>query len=106
MRVIFRDRGERAFRAIERDVAREITRSRAKAVCALGGGTVVDDETRAELQASGFVVTLRAPVEELLRRIGDDAERPLLDGAGGERPGGSSLPPTLNHTCTATVAAA
>jgi shikimate kinase/3-dehydroquinate synthase len=77
---IFRTLGEPAFRAIEREVASEIARAETPLVCALGGGTVVDDETRALLRDHGYVVTLTAGVDELLRRIGDDRARPLLDG--------------------------
>lgn len=82
---LFRQRGEPAFRAIEREIARTTARGETPVVCALGGGTVIDAETRALLLERGLVVTLRAPIDELVRRIGDDRSRPLLDGDGADR---------------------
>lgn len=78
----FRVDGEGAFRAHERMTIARLVRS-APAVLALGGGAVVEDGTRRSLLDRTVLVTLHAPVEELVSRIGGElASRPLL--AGGE----------------------
>ncbi len=82
---LFRERGEAAFRLIERQVAREMAREEQPLVCALGGGTVVDPSTRALIRERGTLVTLDAEADELLARIGDDRARPLLDVDGADR---------------------
>lgn len=76
---IFAERGEPAFRELERACARELLEED-DVVVALGGGTVTDRATRRALLASGVLVTLTAPVEELLRRVGGGEGRPLLQG--------------------------
>lgn len=75
---IFREDGERAFRAIERREAMALIAERDDVVVALGGGTVADPSTRRALLDAGVVVTLRAGVDELVRRVGADDGRPLL----------------------------
>lgn len=76
---LFAERGERAFRRLEREAALSLV-GEGQAVIALGGGTVTDPGTRAALLAAGTVVTLTAPVSELARRVGDGRGRPLLAG--------------------------
>lgn len=75
---IFQADGEPAFRAIERAALKEVLATETDFVLALGGGTVVDDESRAGLLAGGVVVTLQANPSELVRRVGGDHGRPLL----------------------------
>ena len=77
---IFAERGEAAFRELERTTVRASLARHQDAVFALGGGTVTDQALRRELLASGTVVTLSAPVAELARRVGEGAGRPLLAG--------------------------
>lgn len=87
----FRLDGEAAFRARERATIARLSRG-APAVLALGGGAVVDVGTRRSLLDRTIVVTLDAPVEELVDRLGLETagggagnqidKRPLL--AGGE----------------------
>ncbi len=73
---IFAERGEGAFRALERQALRALPVE--AGVVALGGGTVVDDETRQTLLRGGIVVTLTADPEVLVRRVGRGEGRPLL----------------------------
>ncbi|PZT69963.1 shikimate kinase [Streptomyces sp. SW4] len=73
---IFVDEGEAAFRAVEK---RAVHRALAEhdGVLALGGGAVLDADTRA-LLAGQRVVYLSMDVEEAVRRTGLNAARPLL----------------------------
>jgi shikimate kinase len=73
---IFVDEGEPAFRAIEK---RAVRRALAEhdGVLALGGGAILDDETRA-LLAGHQVVFLSMDVEEAVKRTGLNTARPLL----------------------------
>ncbi|MFE9611046.1 shikimate kinase [Streptomyces sp. NPDC006012] len=73
---IFVDEGEAAFRELER---RSVRRALAEhgGVVALGGGAVLDGETRA-LLSEHRVVYLSMDVEEAVRRTGLNAARPLL----------------------------
>lgn len=76
---LFEARGERAFRRLEREQLAELLAAGGDAVVALGGGTVVDDESRARLLDAGLLVTLWAPPAVLAERVGDGAGRPLLE---------------------------
>lgn len=76
---IFEERGEAGFRAAEHDALRDLARQPAS-VIACGGGVVLDNENRAELERQGHVVYLRVSAEEALARIGDVSGRPLLAG--------------------------
>ncbi len=74
---LFKTRGEAAFRALERDLCKEIGSWR-RSVIATGGGMVVPAENRAALIASGFLVCLDAPVEVIFARLAGQNHRPLL----------------------------
>src|SRR4029434_7013890 len=52
---IFRERGEAAYRKIEREAILKLAQSTKSGVFALGGGTVVDPQTRRFLIRSGIV---------------------------------------------------
>lgn len=71
---IFAGRGEGRFRALELELLGEIS-ARSRLVVAAGGGSLLSDGAR-RLVRRHTVVTLQAPLEELLRRL-DGAERPL-----------------------------
>ncbi|RZB20257.1 3-dehydroquinate synthase [Streptomyces sp. F001] len=73
---IFVDEGEPAFRALEKQaVHRALTEH--DGVLALGGGAILDADTRAVL-AGQRVVYLSMDVEEAVKRTGLNAARPLL----------------------------
>jgi shikimate kinase len=75
---IFVDRGEVAFRSLERDaVHRALTEH--CGVLALGGGAVLDDETRT-LLAPLRVVFLDVGLADAAARVGLNRDRPLLLG--------------------------
>jgi shikimate kinase len=73
---IFVDEGESAFRAIEK---RAVRRALAEhdGVLALGGGAILDADTRA-LLAGQRVAYLSMDVEEAVKRTGLNTARPLL----------------------------
>lgn len=77
---IFREHGEEAFRAVEREVCRELAAQRGL-VIATGGGALVDPKNREALQRTGEIICLRASVETILARVGTGDDRPKLDGA-------------------------
>ncbi|MFJ9865064.1 shikimate kinase [Streptomyces sp. NPDC101165] len=73
---IFVDDGESAFRAIEKCAVRTALAEH-EGVLALGGGAILDADTRA-LLAGHRVVYLSMDVEEAVKRTGLNAARPLL----------------------------
>ncbi|CAL9652483.1 shikimate kinase [Streptomyces sp. enrichment culture] len=73
---IFVDEGEAAFRALEKEAVRSALAGH-EGVLALGGGAVLDADTRA-LLAGQRVVYLSMDVEEAVKRTGLNAARPLL----------------------------
>jgi shikimate kinase len=74
---IFATRGEAGFRALERAALASVA-AHPTQVVALGGGALVDDESRALARRSGVVLTLSAGPETLRSRGGDGAGRPLF----------------------------
>lgn len=81
--VIFAERGEERFRALESAMLASL-QDREPAVVACGGGIVLRPENRALLGKTGTVVYLKVTGAEALARIGDMASRPLLAGSGGQ----------------------
>ncbi|MGV9223800.1 shikimate kinase [Streptomyces albogriseolus] len=73
---IFVEDGEPAFRALEKEAVRQALASH-DGVLALGGGAILDPDTRA-LLAGERVVYLSMDVDEAVRRTGLNAARPLL----------------------------
>jgi shikimate kinase len=75
---IFITDGEPEFRRLERDAVAAALDTR-NGVIGLGGGAVMDEQTRARL-AGHRVVYLETGFTELARRVGLDRARPLLIG--------------------------
>jgi shikimate kinase len=73
---IFVEEGESAFRAIEKAAVHKALAEH-DGVLALGGGAILDPDTRA-LLAGHRVVYLSMDVEEAVKRTGLNAARPLL----------------------------
>lgn len=73
---IFVDEGEAAFRALEKAAVRAALAEH-RGVVALGGGAVLDADTRASL-AGQRVLYLSMEVEEAVKRTGLNVARPLL----------------------------
>lgn len=76
---IFADDGEPAFRALEREIARELS-GRSGLVVSTGGGVVLNPDNISDFGKSGLVVCLLAAPETILKRVENDNTRPLLAG--------------------------
>lgn len=81
---IFAEHGEEAFRAGERRVIARLLASGPQ-VLATGGGAFICEETRAQIEAAGVSVWLRADFDTLIRRVRRRATRPLLSGGDREQ---------------------
>jgi len=73
---IFATHGEAHFRAVERDVVRELLVPR-HVVVATGGGTFADPESRAIIKADGATFWIDVPMAQLIARLPQDGSRPL-----------------------------
>lgn len=84
IREIFDLDGAGHFREIEAQVVAELARQRGQ-VLSVGGGAVLDPDSRRLLRAAGACVWLTAPPQELCRRLASDPSsrdrRPPLTGA-------------------------
>jgi len=76
--LIFDIEGEAGFRQRENAMLAEFAR-RTGIALATGGGAVLDPGNRRLLRDSGFVVFLETTVDEQLRRLSRDRNRPLLN---------------------------
>jgi shikimate kinase len=76
VRELFEAEGEAGFRARESHALRLLANE--DAVIALGGGALARPANLELVLASGTLVWLDAPDEELLARIGDPTSRPML----------------------------
>ena len=73
---IFARDGESYFRTVERQVLRTLVPAR-EMVVATGGGTFVDPQNRAAINADGLSVWLDIPFQVVLDRLPADGRRPL-----------------------------
>jgi len=74
---IFDVEGEAGFRRRESEVLADLCNGQPQVV-ATGGGIVLMPENRALLKAQGFVVYLRASLDQLVERTSKNSNRPLL----------------------------
>lgn len=83
---VFRLRGEEYFRTREREAIVRLSREPGR-VIALGGGALVDPLSFETVITSGILVYLRLPKENLMKRLQQREDRPLLrDASGGRLP--------------------
>ena len=76
---IFKNRGERYFRAIECEIIKQVINTPGRKVVALGGGTYDSRANRTLIDANGTVIYLSCSISELYRRLKVKKDRPLLD---------------------------
>jgi shikimate kinase len=74
---IFEKKGEKYFRDLEKEEIKRFSRKR-NLVVSTGGGLGADPENMKIMKENGIVVWLDTPLEEVLKRCGDDNNRPLL----------------------------
>ncbi len=77
VREIFEREGESGFRAREAEALKEAA-AVDPSVVSCGGGVVLEPANRVTLRASGEVVFLSVPLEELERRVEPGTDRPLI----------------------------
>ncbi|HKY22615.1 MAG TPA: shikimate kinase [Vicinamibacterales bacterium] len=75
---IFARDGEPYFRSVERQVVWGLLPQR-HTVVATGGGTFIDPDNRAAINADGVSVWIDVPLEVLLNRIPADGRRPMAN---------------------------
>lgn len=76
---IFAAEGESGFRAREAEAVAEASAGSGR-VIACGGGAILALRNYTALRSAGPIVYLRTSADELVRRLGDGAGRPLLQG--------------------------
>jgi shikimate kinase len=76
---IFSQKGEKYFRQVERKIVAETVFRDEEMVLSLGGGAFIDEETRKILKEKAVVIWLQASIEDILYRIGNKNNRPLLN---------------------------
>ena len=76
---IFAESGEAGFRALERDLVKELS-EKTGLIISTGGGVVTNPDNLTDFRKSGLVVCLTASPETIFRRLETDTTRPLLSG--------------------------
>lgn len=77
---IFAKEGEPAFRALEKQVVKELS-TREKTLIATGGGLPTNAENLAALKSFALVICLWASPEKIWERVKNQSHRPLLHDA-------------------------
>jgi shikimate kinase len=77
IRSVFHDGGEEEFRRIELDVFRAQSVPE-RIVVSLGGGALTHPGTMAHAKATGVLVYLQTPLNDIMMRLGRKTDRPLL----------------------------
>ena len=76
---IFAQNGEKYFREAERKLIEEITSRDENIIISLGGGAFINKASREILQQRALIIWINASVNVILQRIGNKANRPLLN---------------------------
>jgi shikimate kinase / 3-dehydroquinate synthase len=76
---IFKTKGEKYFRQIEREAIKGIISRDEQVVLSLGGGAFMDEEIRELVKERAISIWLYADLDVLLRRITNKNTRPLLN---------------------------
>ncbi len=76
---IFTQNGEKYFREVEEKIIEEIALRDEEIVLSIGGGGFVSEKTRKILKEKAITIWLNAPIHEILRRVGNKNNRPLLN---------------------------
>jgi shikimate kinase len=76
---IFAEEGEPHFRALERKMVQELA-ARSNLVVAPGGGIELNPDNVKDFSRTGLVICFHATPKMILSRVGQDTNRPLLQG--------------------------
>lgn len=74
---IVKEKGWPYFREIEKKITKEFSK-RKNSVIGTGGGTIIDEENRAELQKNGFIIFLKCEIGKLKKRLAGKENQPSL----------------------------
>lgn len=77
---IFATRGESEFRLAETAALADVINRTEPLVIATGGGAVLAEHNRKLMLKGSFVVALKADPEQIIARVSQDPDRPLLQG--------------------------
>ena len=75
---IFEEKGEDYFRELETKILKEVS-LRDDLIVSTGGGSIVTHGNLEIVKNSGILITLMASPEEILKRVSDNTDRPLLN---------------------------
>ncbi len=76
---IFSQKGEKYFREVEAKIISEIISRDEEIVLSLGGGAFINETTKSILKEKTLTIWLDVPIDEILRRVGNKTNRPLLN---------------------------
>lgn len=80
---IFKKAGEPYFRKKEWEYLLDLTRT-FRGVISLGGGALHDQKVVDHLKVNGLLVFVKTPIEEIIERVRNSHERPILFSESGE----------------------
>ena len=84
IREVFAEDGEAVFRTAEAALCAKLA-ARQGHIISTGGGALVNPRNRETFTQTGIILCLRATPDEILRRVADTGERPLLNTAKAEQ---------------------
>ena len=84
VRKIFQDHGEAYFRRKERESVTELS-LRDRIIVSLGGGTLADEGALTVVTSTGILVYIKVPVDQIVRRLRNKTDRPMVLGTDGGR---------------------
>jgi len=93
---IFSEQGEPAFRALETRALKLLIPEQ-KVVIALGGGALVAEENLQLVKEHGILIYLKTNVEQIVHRMKNKTDRPLLRGPNGEQLPEQKLRARIQH---------
>ena len=76
---IFAENGEQHFRELESRLLKDFCNRKESFVLSTGGGTVASIGNMESMKNSGLVIWLDLPMEQILGRLAQSKERPLLE---------------------------
>ena len=74
---IIKKRGEKAFRALEKEELKKSIKNQSISIISTGGGIVIDDDNRTIIKQKSHGIHLKSNIKEIAERI-DVSVRPLL----------------------------